>query len=64
MLLHLPGAISFQPFVPVVGRPFRVAPVACANSRKAEALPYMLNRQKPPMALLIPRLEPGNKVKG
>ena len=40
-----PLAISFQPFGPVVGRPFRVAtPGVYSENCKAEALPYILNR--------------------
>ena len=44
-LWYFPGAsplaISIQPFGPVVGWPFKVALFACADSRKAEALPYV-----------------------
>ena len=43
----------YRNFNAVVGRPFRVAiPGACSDSCKAKALPYVLNREKPPKGLI------------
>ena len=58
MLLHLPGAlplaISFQPFGPVVGRPFRVALLRVQTAARLKPCPTHKKKVAEGFNLIVP----------